>query len=105
PQQLSGTTDTNGTATFSYTGANVGTDTVSGTSFISGLRTVSNAVTIQWTTPAPGGPTGGPSGPAPPSVVVTAPADGAVVNQSVPITATIRAPHSSPIASSHVLYH
>ncbi|HKV29950.1 MAG TPA: RHS repeat-associated core domain-containing protein [Candidatus Dormibacteraeota bacterium] len=104
PQQLSGTTDASGTATFSYTGANSGTDTVTATALINGLRTVSNAVAIQWTVPAPGGPTGGTSGPAPPSVVVTAPADGTAVSQPVPITATIRAPPSSPISSWNVLY-
>lgn len=96
-QQLSGTTVANGTATFSYTGSNAGTDTVTATAFISGQRTVSNAVSIQWTIPAPGGPTGGTSGLAPPSVVITAPADGSVVSQPVAITATIRAPPSSPI--------
>ena len=96
PQQLSGTTDLNGTATFSYTGSNSGTDTVSATAFISGLRAASNAVPIQWTIPAPGGPTGSTSGPAP-SVVVTSPPDGSAVSQPVAITATIAAPSSSPI--------
>jgi RHS repeat-associated protein/uncharacterized repeat protein (TIGR01451 family) len=97
PQQLSGTTDVNGTATFSYIGSNAGTDTVTATAFISGLRTVSNAVQIQWTIPAPGAPVGGTSGPAPPSVVVTSPADGSAVSQPIPITATIGAPPSSSI--------
>src|SRR5438128_5915037 len=104
PQQLSGATDVNGTATFSYIGSNAGTDTVTATAFISGQRTVSNAVPIQWTIPAPGGPTGSTSGPAPPSVVVTSPADGSAVSQPVAITATIRAPPSSPISSWNVLY-
>jgi RHS repeat-associated protein/uncharacterized repeat protein (TIGR01451 family) len=97
PRQLAGTTDVTGTATFSYNGSNVGTDTVTATAFISGLRTVSNAVPIQWTIPAPGGPIPGASGPAPPSVVVTSPTDGSAVSQPVSITATIRAPPSSPI--------
>jgi RHS repeat-associated protein len=97
PQQLSGTTDVNGTATFSYIGSHAGTDTVTATAFISGLRTVSNAVQIQWTIPAPGAPVGGTSGPAPPSVVVTSPADGSAVSQPIPITATIGAPPSSSI--------
>ncbi len=95
--QLSGTTGANGTASFSYTGFNAGTDTVTATAFISGLRTVSNSVPIQWTIPAPGGPTGSTSGSAPPSVVVTAPADGTVASQPVSITATIRPPPSSSI--------
>jgi RHS repeat-associated protein len=103
PQQLSGTTDVNGTATFSYIGTNAGTDTVTATAIISGLRTVSNAVPIQWTIPAPGGPTGSTSGPAPPSIIVTSPADGSAVSQRVSITATIRAPPSSPINSWSVL--
>jgi RHS repeat-associated protein len=97
PQQLSGTTDVNGTATFSYIGSNAGTDTVNATAFISGLRTVSNAVPIQWTIPAPGGPIPGASGPAPPSVVITSPSDGSAVSQPVAITATVAAPPSSPI--------
>src|SRR5438128_649037 len=104
PQQLSGATDVNGTATFSYIGSNAETDTVTATAFISGQRTVWNAVPIQWTIPAPGGPTGSTSGPAPPSVVVTSPADGSAVSQPVAITATIRAPPSSPISSWNVLY-
>ena len=104
PQQLVGTTDVNGTATFSYTGSNAGTDTVTATAFISGLRTVSNAVSIQWTIPAPGGPIPGATGPAPPSVVINSPPDGSVVSQPVAITATIRAPPSSPIASWSVTY-
>src|SRR5207245_150455 len=104
PAQLAGTTDVNGTVTFSYIGSNAGTDTVTATAFISGLRTVSNAVPIQWTIPAPGGPTGSTSGPAPPSVVVTSPPDGSAVSQSVAITATIGAPPSSPINSWSVRY-
>jgi hypothetical protein len=97
PQQLAGTTDVNGTVTFSYIGSNAGTDTVTATAFISGLRTVSNGVSIQWTIPAPGAPAGGTSGPAPPSVVVTSPADGSALSQPVAITATVVAPPSSPI--------
>jgi RHS repeat-associated protein/uncharacterized repeat protein (TIGR01451 family) len=104
PQQLSGTTDANGTATFSYTGSNAGSDTVTATAFLSGLRSVSNAVPIQWTIPAPGGPIPGASGPAPPSVVITAPADGSAVSQPVAVTATIRAPPSSPISSWSATY-
>jgi len=104
PQQPSGTTDASGTATFAYTGVNAGTDTVTATAFISGLQAVSNSVPIQWTIPAPGGPTGSTTGLAPPSVVVTAPTDGSAVSQPVPITATIRAPPSSPISSWNVLY-
>jgi RHS repeat-associated protein/uncharacterized repeat protein (TIGR01451 family) len=104
PQQFAGTTDVNGTATFSYIGSNAETDTVTATAFISGLRTVSNAVSIQWTIPAPGGPIPGATGPAPPSVVINSPPDGSAVSQPVAITATIRAPPSSPIASWSVTY-
>src|SRR5260370_1877263 len=104
PQQLAGTTDINGTATFSYIGSNAGSDTITATAFISGLRTVSNAVPLQWTIPAPGGPIPGVSGPAPPSVVITAPADGSAVSQPVAITATIWAPPSSPISSWSATY-
>jgi len=103
-RQLSATTDVNGTATFSYLGTNAGTDTVTATAIVSGLLTASNAVPIQWTIPAPGGPIPGATGPAPPSVVISTPADGAAVSQPVAVTATIRAPPSSPINSWSLQY-
>lgn len=104
PQQLSGTTDANGTATFSYSSTNPGTDTIEATAFVSGVRSVSNAVSIQWTIPAPGGPVPGTSGPAPPSVVITAPTDGSAISVPTAVTATVAPPASSPLASWSVIY-
>jgi hypothetical protein len=42
------TTDASGTASFSYTSANVGVDTIVATSLVDGFPTTSNAVTIDW---------------------------------------------------------
>lgn len=54
-QQLSGTTDATGRATFSYTAVNAGADTVQAVGNISGLGAFSNLVNVNWTIPAGGG--------------------------------------------------
>jgi RHS repeat-associated protein/uncharacterized repeat protein (TIGR01451 family) len=48
PQPLVGVTDATGVATFSYIGANAGTDTLQAVSNISGLGTYSNVVNASW---------------------------------------------------------
>jgi RHS repeat-associated protein len=48
PQPLVGVTDSTGVATFSYIGANAGTDTLQAVSNISGLGTFSNVVNASW---------------------------------------------------------
>jgi RHS repeat-associated protein len=48
PQPLVGITDSTGVATFSYIGANAGTDTLQAVSNISGLGTYSNVVNASW---------------------------------------------------------
>jgi len=98
-QQLSGTTDAGGLATFSYVGTKPGTDTAAATAFMNGLRAVSNALPIVWTIPVPGGPGSGSSGPAPPAITVTSPVDGTVIVQPTPVMASILPPSSSTIAS------
>ena len=45
---LHATTDSSGTASISYTSANVGVDTIVATSLVDGFPTTSNAVTINW---------------------------------------------------------
>ena len=54
-QQLSGTTDATGRATFSYSAVNAGTDSLQAVANISGLGTFSNMVNVNWTVPAGGG--------------------------------------------------
>jgi RHS repeat-associated protein len=56
-QQLSGTTDATGRATFSYSAVNAGTDSVQAIGNISGLGAFSNLVNVKWTVPAGGGGT------------------------------------------------
>ena len=56
-QQLSGTTDATGRATFSYNAVNAGTDSVQAIGNISGLGAFSNLVNVKWTVPAGGGGT------------------------------------------------
>jgi RHS repeat-associated protein len=51
-QELSATTDASGHATFNYTDSSPGTDTVQAISFIDGMVTYSNQVTIPWTLPS-----------------------------------------------------
>lgn len=48
-QQLFATTDANGHASFSYTGANVGTDTVQANAWVNGIAVYSNEVSVPWT--------------------------------------------------------
>jgi len=48
PQPLVSVTDSTGVATFSYIGANAGTDTLQAVSNISGLGTYSNVVNVSW---------------------------------------------------------
>jgi hypothetical protein len=96
---LTANTDEKGVVTFSYVGSKAGTDTVSATAFLAGLRSVSNAASLTWNIPVPGGPEPGTSGPSPPSVGITAPSDGSMVDAPTTVTATIAAPANQSIAS------
>ena len=49
----SATTSTNGTASFTYTGSNSGTDTVQATASVDGALLTSNSLTAAWLTPPP----------------------------------------------------
>jgi RHS repeat-associated protein len=49
----SAVTATNGTASFSYTGSNTGTDTVQATASVGGALLTSNSLTAAWLTPPP----------------------------------------------------
>jgi YD repeat-containing protein len=57
PQQLQATTDASGIATFSYTAALAGTDTVQSLAWVSNLASYSNQVTVQWSAPVSPPPT------------------------------------------------
>jgi len=101
-QQLNGTTDAAGHVQLGYAGGNAGTDTLTATAFISGLRAVSNAGSVSWAIPAPtsnSGPTGTSTGSQPPSVTGLSPANGTVVASSTPVLATITAPSGGSISS------
>ncbi|HEX3526937.1 MAG TPA: Ig-like domain-containing protein, partial [Thermoanaerobaculia bacterium] len=75
-QTLRATTDALGVATASYTGLAAGTDTITATAFISGLRAVSNALRIDWAEVSPPAVQGW----------IGAPLDGSTVTGIVPIT-------------------
>ena len=84
-QSLTGTTNSSGQVSFSYTGTNGGLDTVQAWATISGMATLSNVVSVPWTIPSGSG--GGcsvfyftPQG------WITAPAIGALVQTPTPIT-------------------
>ncbi len=101
---LTRNTDSSGTATFSYVGSKAGTDAVSATAFLAGLRSVSNTASLTWTIPAPGGPTPVQSGPSPPSVTITTPSDGSMVSAAAPVAASIVASANQSISSWKVAY-
>jgi len=100
-QQLNGTTDSGGNLTLSYVGRNAGTDTVQAIAFVTGMRALSNSVSVPWAlAPVPGG---GPGQPAP-SITAPSPADGTVVTQPMPIHATFTPPAGQTITSWSVTY-
>src|SRR5262249_30889345 len=99
-RQLTGTTGAGGTVQLGYVGANAGTDTLVATAFVSGLRSVSNSLSVPWNIPVPGGPpTGGTPDQAPPSITAPGPAPGTVVTSPIPVTATFTPPAGQTIAS------
>ncbi len=107
PRALRATTDANGFATTSYTGLAAGTDTITATAFVSGLREVSNALTLAWSIPVPGGGGGGGGGggtggtpqQAPPVIAPPSPADGTIVTKPVEVSTTMTAPDGESVAS------
>lgn len=99
-QHLTATTDANGVAAVSYTGAADGTDVVTATALISGLREVSNQADIAWVIPTPvPAPTQTSSGTGTPTVTAQAPAPGTVVTGPVAVTADLTPPTGGSIAS------
>jgi RHS repeat-associated protein/uncharacterized repeat protein (TIGR01451 family) len=101
-QNLRATTDASGFASASYTGTVAGTDTITAVAFVSGLREVSNALTINWSIPVPGGGGGGTGGTpqqAPPVIAPPSPADGTIVTKPVEVSTTMTAPEGTSIAS------
>jgi RHS repeat-associated protein/uncharacterized repeat protein (TIGR01451 family) len=102
-QQLNGTTDAAGHVQFSYSGGNAGTDTLTATAFVSGLRAVSNAGSISWAIPAPTsggtGTTGSSSGTGPPAISGLTPVGGSVIASPTPVHATVTAPSGGSISS------
>ena len=104
-QQLQGTTDASGLVTLTYVGLHSGTDTITGTGFVSGFQNVSNAVSLEWDIPVPGGGLpGGTAAQAPPSITSASPVDGAVVTKPVPISATFTPPAGQSITAWSVSY-
>jgi RHS repeat-associated protein len=81
PQQLSATTSITGLATFSYSGANVGEDTVQAITWVSGIAVYSGQVKKTWTpgtAPGSGDPLAVPG-------QIGSPANGSVISDTVPI--------------------
>jgi YD repeat-containing protein len=82
PQQLQATTDASGTATFQYTGALAGTDTVQALAWLSNSPVYSNGTLVPWSAPASPPPT-------PPIATpgwIGSPASQSTQTGSVPIT-------------------
>src|SRR5207237_6020752 len=98
-RQLSGTTNSAGVVTLSYTGANPGTDTMTASAFIDGLRALSNLVTVSWNIPLPAPPPPASTGTAPPTISNLTPLDGTTVAAGTAIKASITAASGSTIAS------
>ena len=84
-------TNSQGVATFTYTGAAAGTDFVEANATVSGSPQVSNVVTANWAY-------GSGSSPAQPPVAIsgTSPASGALVTAPTPISATFTHPPARP---------
>ena len=66
----SGTTGNNGVASFSYTGANSGSDTIQAAAVVNGQALTSNSVSASWIVPAPPIPAAGVTLIAPPALGV-----------------------------------
>jgi RHS repeat-associated protein len=100
-QHLTATTAANGVATFpAIVGHNAGDDSVQATAFVQGRLTVSDASTLTWNIPVPGGPpSGGTPAQAPPSITGIGPANGTEVTKPVPVTASITPPEKETITS------
>ncbi len=104
-QILHATTDSTGSASFSYTGVGAETDSISASAFVLGLQMVSNSSNVQWNIPVPNGPpTGGTPQEAPPAIAITSPPSGAVLSQPTSVQATITPPVSETIDSWQVIY-
>jgi RHS repeat-associated protein len=98
-------TSSDGNASFSYVGQSAGTDTLTATAFITGLRAASNATSVTWNIPVPGGAgSGGSPAQAPPAISNVTPPDGTVVSKIVPVDATIIPPKGETISSWSVAY-
>lgn len=89
PSTQTVTTDSNGVATFTDPAFNPGVDQISASAVVSGTTVVSNQVSE--TESAPAGP--------PPAIAGSQPADGAVVQAPIPVTANFTAPAGQSIAS------
>jgi RHS repeat-associated protein len=67
----SATTSSSGVATFSYTGANHGTDTIQATAVANGQALTSNGISVSWIAPAPVNPVASVALVGPPAVGLT----------------------------------
>lgn len=81
-QQLNATTNASGQATFTYTGNNLGTDTVQAIAWVSGISVFSAIVNVPWTAGTPPSPSGPLSIPG----WIGSPANQSTVSGNVPIT-------------------
>jgi uncharacterized repeat protein (TIGR01451 family) len=91
--QLTATTDAGGLATFSYSGANAGTDDLEAFAYVGEYLIVSNTVQQTWTSD-------------PPAAVMTdvSPADGSIITEPTPIKASFTPPPGTSIESWSVSY-
>lgn len=97
-QTLTATTGLNGLASFSYTGALAGSDTLQAIAFVLGQRAISNQGSVVWTSP------GGAGSAAAPSISAATPADGSIVTKPTPVDATIAPPSGHSITGWRVFY-
>jgi RHS repeat-associated protein/uncharacterized repeat protein (TIGR01451 family) len=108
PGHVLGTTGADGTTELSYTAPSAGTDSVQVSTFISGMRTFSGVVSVQWSLPA--GTVPDPANPGqtlpapPPTITAPTPVDGTRVTAPVPVRATVTPPDGETITSWTVSY-
>jgi RHS repeat-associated protein/uncharacterized repeat protein (TIGR01451 family) len=102
-QQVSGTTDVNGLAKLTYTGASAGHDHLQIGASLSGMPAISNIIDANWAYSVPGSSSGSAAAP-PPAISASTPADGSMITKPTPVRAGITPPDGQSITRWSVSY-